>query len=72
MSSGVTWDTCADCHGSGFKVIQRAGDPVPGHPGYRFASTLYAPCDCRSFRCMCPGNSPEVEAPPGETANSFA
>lgn len=50
MNSGFTWDTCDRCHGSGYEVLQRAGDPVPGYPGYRFASTLYAPCGCHSER----------------------
>lgn len=51
MNNDVTWNNnCGDCQGSGRKVLQRAGDPVPGFPGFRFSSTLYAPCTCRQYQ----------------------
>lgn len=40
---------CHKCNDRGWRIVSKAGDPVPGTTNTRFASTLYETCSCRTF-----------------------
>jgi len=48
MSIG-TWQQCALCSGTGWRVKAKQGDPVPDTPGVTYGSTVYETCPCRVY-----------------------
>jgi hypothetical protein len=53
---------CYTCNNTGWKVLHRAGDPVPGMATTYFASTTFVTCDCMIVK---PAPFREISPPEG-------